>query len=76
MGPTMISVCIACGSPRIMYFRKDSDWGSGGDLTRINDDSLYLPDDPDFGDSIDVTVVVCLACGGPNVTRQENENDE
>ena len=56
------TLCAACSSPRLIHIRKDMDWGYGGDLSRINQDSDYLIEDPHSIDEFDIEFYYCLAC--------------
>lgn len=57
------TLCDRCDSPRVVYFRLDMDWYDGGDLMRLNSPDDYLPDDPDMGDTLEISGTYCLACG-------------
>jgi len=54
--------CNTCDSTRIYWFRLDSDWGTGGDLTRLNPDEAYLSNDPDMRTDIDLDGLWCMNC--------------
>lgn len=55
--------CAKCGSHRLFHVRIDSDWGDGGDFTRINPNDCYKPTDPENYERIDIDYIVCFACG-------------
>lgn len=57
------TLCSRCAGPRVVYFRLDSDWYDGGDLSRINGADDYLQDDPDLGDTLEISGTYCLRCG-------------
>jgi hypothetical protein len=54
--------CKKCKSPRMVHVRLDSDWGHGGDVSRLNGDSYYKSEDLD-DDRPDINIDVCLECG-------------
>lgn len=53
--------CKKCKSPRLLLVRLDSDWGDGGDVTKVNGDSFYEENDDE--DRPDIYIYHCLACG-------------
>ena len=58
--------CPNCKSKRIGYLRIDSDWGSGGDWSKVNEDCDYTQDDLDSFESNerpDVECYICIVCG-------------
>lgn len=60
----MIRVCEKCQSPRLLHIRKDSDWGYGGDQTRVNDDEHYESGDAETGPlEQEIEYTICLNCG-------------
>jgi hypothetical protein len=54
--------CSKCGSKRLFNVRIDSDWGNGGDFTRVNENEYYESSDPESYDHIDISFTICLEC--------------
>lgn len=58
--------CPKCGSRRLYHFRMDADWGTGGDLNRLNGPEHYKDGDPKDRHDIDIAVTICARCEGWN----------
>lgn len=53
--------CIKCQSKRLVYLRHDGDWGGGNDMTKLNPEKYYKPEDDDL--YLDMEYMYCLDCG-------------
>lgn len=63
--------CSKCGSKRLFHVRIDSDWGDGGDFTRLNADKYYNENDPENYEHIDIEFITCFECNAQDQTERE-----
>ena len=56
------AVCGQCKGPRVYWFRLDADWGTAGDLTRVNSDEVYEANDPEDRTDVDLDGLWCANC--------------
>lgn len=60
-----MKLCPKCNSPRVAFFRLDEDWGTGGDWSQVNEDSMYEKSDLEdfkYNNRKDVKCFCCYVC--------------